>query len=194
MPTEADVLHSCEATHTVGLTAGTASDARRLLTGVRDPARLAAVADLDLPGHVGDLDLDGIVETPTAALDVPIAVVNVITPDRQTNPAEVGIGAPCTRVPDGVSFCAEVVETGRPVQVADARTHPAYRDNPLVQQGLITSYAGVPLVHRGGVIGTVSVFDESRGRSPGASSASSRRRRAWPPRCSCCDGPPRTTP
>ncbi len=153
-------MHSCQATHTVGLTAGTTSDARPLLTGVRDPARLAAVADLDLPGHVGDLDLDGIVETLTAALDVPIAVVNVITPDRQIYPAEVGVGAPCTRVPDGVSFCAEVVETGRPVQVADARTHPLYRDNPLVQQGLITSYAGFPLVHRGAVIGTVSVFDD----------------------------------
>jgi diguanylate cyclase (GGDEF)-like protein len=150
-------MHSCEVKHTVGLTA---ADARRLLTGVREPARLAAVADLDLPGHVGDLDLDSIVETLTAALDVPIAVVNVVTPDLQTYPAEIGVGAPCTRVPDGVSFCAEVVETGRPVQVADARTHPVYRDNPLVQQGVITSYAGVPLVHRGAVIGAVSVFDD----------------------------------
>ena len=153
-------MHSCEVSTTVGPTPVTASDVCDVVTGVREPARLAAVADLDLRGHVGDPDLDGIVETLTAALDVPIAVVNLVTPDLQTYPAEIGVGAPCTRVPDGLSFCAEVVETGQPVHVADARTHPRYRDNPLVQQGVITSYAGFPLVHRGAVIGAVSVFDE----------------------------------
>ena len=153
-------MHSSEATRTPAPSSSVASDGLRLLTGVRDPARLAAVADLDLPGHAADPDLDGIVETLTAALGVPIAVVNVVTPDLQTYPAELGVGAPCTRLPDSVSFCAEVVETGQPVQVADARLHPVYRDNPLVQQGVITAYAGFPLVHRGAVIGAVSVFDE----------------------------------
>ena len=143
-------------------TATAASVAPPLVTGVRNAARLAAVTDLALPGHAGDLDLDGIVETLTAALDVPVAVVNVVTPDLQTYPAETGVGLPRTRVPDGLSFCAEVVETGRPITVTDARTHPVYRDNPLVQQGLVTSYSGFPLLHRGAVVGAVSVFDEDR--------------------------------
>ena len=144
----------------VDVTSAAATGTRHLLTGVRSPARSAVVADLDLRPHVGDLDLDGVVDTLTAALDVPIAVVNVVTPDLQTYPAEVGVGAPCTRVPDSLSFCAEVVETGGPVLVEDARTHPVYRDNPLVEQGVISAYAGFPLVHRGAVIGAVSVFDD----------------------------------
>ncbi|MCW2778424.1 MAG: hypothetical protein JWN17_2149 [Frankiales bacterium] len=129
-------------------------------SGVLDSrARLAAVADLELPGHAGDPDLDAVVETLAAALQVPIAVVNVVTPGLQTYPAEIGVGAPCTRVPDGVSFCAEVVETGLPLQVADARGHPTYGTNPFVQQGMVGSYAGFPLLHRGHVVGAVSVFD-----------------------------------
>lgn len=95
---------------------------------------------------------------------VPIAVINVVSHNLQTYPAEVGVGAPCTSVPDGVSFCAEVVETGNPMSVADARTHPVYADNPMVRAGVIGSYAGVPLVDDGFVLGSVSIFD-SRPRS-----------------------------
>ncbi|MCW2606391.1 MAG: Signaling protein ykoW [Frankiales bacterium] len=127
---------------------------------VRSPTRLAAVADLHLPGHAGDPDLDAVVETLAAALWVPKAVVNVVTPDLQTYPSEIGVGVPCTYVPDGLSFCAEVVETGRALLIEDARAHPTYVDNPLVQQGAIAAYAGFPLVHRGEVIGAVSVFDD----------------------------------
>jgi diguanylate cyclase (GGDEF)-like protein len=127
---------------------------------VRDPRRLASIADAELHGHLGDEDLNAVVATLRIACRVPIAVVNVVTHNLQTYPAEVGIGAPCTRVPDQLSFCAEVVETGAPVAISDASSHPVYGYNPFVTAGVVGAYAGVPLVDDGYVLGSVSVFDD----------------------------------
>ncbi|MEX0834973.1 MAG: sensor domain-containing diguanylate cyclase, partial [Nitriliruptor sp.] len=90
---------------------------------------------------------------------VPIAVVNIVRPDLQTYAAEVGVGTPCTHVPDRLSFCAEVVDTGSALTVDDARSHPVYASNPLVAEGVIGAYAGVPLVDDGVVLGSVAMFD-----------------------------------
>jgi diguanylate cyclase (GGDEF)-like protein len=127
--------------------------------GVRDPLRLAAVARAELRGHLGDPDLNSIVATLRIACRVPIAVVNIVSENCQTYPAEVGVGAPCTTVPDELSFCAEVVETKRTLAVSDATAHPIYADNPLVVAGVVAAYAGVPLVDAGYVLGSVSIFD-----------------------------------
>jgi diguanylate cyclase (GGDEF)-like protein len=132
---------------------------RPLVTGVRDPGRLKAVADAELAGHLGDPELDAVVATLRLACAVPIAVVNIVSANQQTYPAEVGIGAPCTTVPDELSFCAEVVDTGLPLSVPDAAAHPVYAQNPMVREGVIGSYAGVPLVDDGVVLGSVSIFD-----------------------------------
>jgi diguanylate cyclase (GGDEF)-like protein len=128
------------------------------IVGVQDGRRLEEIARLDLHGQVSDPGLDAAVETVTVALSVPMAAVNVVTPDLQTYAAEVGIGVPCTTVPDDLSFCAEVVDTGSPLVVTDALAHPVYRNNPLVRQGSIRAYAGFPLMHRGAVIGSVCAF------------------------------------
>ena len=64
------------------------------ITGVRTETRLRAVADAHLEGHLMDQGLDAVVATLHIACDVPIAVVNIVTVDLQTYPAEVGVGAP----------------------------------------------------------------------------------------------------
>lgn len=128
--------------------------------GVADPLRLAAVARAEIRGHAQDPDLDAVASTLRIACSVPIAVINIVTRDTQTYPAEVGVGAPCSTVPDPLSFCAEVVDTRLPLEVADARTHPVYARNPLVVEGVVGAYAGVPLVDDGFVLGTVSIFDD----------------------------------
>ena len=130
------------------------------MTGVSDPQRLAAVDAADLPGHADDRDLDAIVATLQTGCRVPIAVVNIVRPDLQTYAAEVGVGAPWTDIPDALSFCAEVVDTGGVLTVSDAGSHPVYHANPLVADGVIRSYAGVPLVDDGVVLGSVAMFDE----------------------------------
>ncbi len=129
------------------------------LTGVRDPRRLKAVADANLSGHLGDPDLDAVVATLQLASKSPMVVVNIVSGDLQTYAAEIGVGVPCTSVPDALSFCAEVVETGREMTVSDAAAHPVYSRNPMVLGGLIGSYAGVPLIDDGVVLGSVALFD-----------------------------------
>jgi len=118
------------------------------------------VAQAELHGHLQDRDLNAVVQTLRLSCDVPIAVINVVTENLQTYPAEVGVGAPCTQVPNELSFCAEVVETGRSLTVSDARAHPVYSENPLVRNGVIGAYAGVPLVDDGFVLGSVSIFGD----------------------------------
>ena len=129
------------------------------IRGVRNPARLKAVADAELHGHLSDPDLDAVVGTLRLACAVPMAVINIVTANLQTYPAEVGVGAPCTQVPDTVSFCARVVETGLALAVEDAAEHPVYSRNPLVLDGVVGAYAGVPLIDNGVVLGSVSIFD-----------------------------------
>jgi len=129
------------------------------ITGVRNETRLRAVADAKIQGHLDDQGLDAVVATLHIACRVPIAVVNIVTVDLQTYPAEVGVGAPCTMVVDELSFCAHVVERGSALRVVDAATHPVFFQNPLVAAGAIGAYAGEPLLDNGYVIGAVSIFD-----------------------------------
>jgi GAF domain-containing protein len=131
------------------------------VAAVADPARLAAVRSYGLGGHAGDRELDAAVRLMARVLRVPMAVVNLVGPDLQCYPAECGVGAPSTRVPDELSFCAYVVARGAPVAVSDAVSHPLFAANPLVLAGSVAAYLGVPLVDEDGhVLGALGVFDE----------------------------------
>ncbi len=130
-------------------------------SAVADPARLAALASYRLGGHAGDADLDAVVAYMARALDAPIAVINLVGPDLQCFPAEIGVGAPFSEVPDELSFCAYVVASGEPLEVTDALAHPVFAGNPAVAAGVIRSYLGVPLVDEDGfVLGSLGVFDD----------------------------------
>ncbi|MGK5114375.1 diguanylate cyclase domain-containing protein [Geodermatophilus sp. CPCC 205506] len=128
---------------------------------VADPDRLAAIASYRLAGHAGDADLDAVVGYMARALDAPIAVINLVGPDLQCFPAEIGVGAPFSAVPDELSFCAYVVAMRRPLEVPDALAHPVFAANPAVAAGVIRSYLGVPLIDEDGfVLGSLGVFDD----------------------------------
>jgi GAF domain-containing protein len=122
--------------------------------------RLAAVRSYRLPGHVGDPDLDGVVALMARAARVPMAVVDLVGTDLQCYPAEHGVGVPSTEIPDELSFCAHVVADRVPLTVADARTHPVFSRNPMVQRGEVSAYLGVPLIDEDGyALGALGVFD-----------------------------------
>jgi diguanylate cyclase (GGDEF)-like protein len=128
---------------------------------VADPARLAALGSYRLGGHAGISDLDAVVAYMARAVDAPIAVINLVGPDEQCYPAERGVGAPYSSVPDELSFCAYVVAMRTPLQVPDAQGHPVFADNPAVVAGAIRSYLGVPLIDEDGfVLGSLGVFDD----------------------------------
>ncbi|MGY1810023.1 diguanylate cyclase domain-containing protein [Blastococcus sp. SYSU D00669] len=127
---------------------------------VADPARLAAIDSYRLEGHAGDPDLDAVVSYMARALRAPIAIINLVGPDRQCFPAEIGVGVAYSHVPDELSFCAYVVAEGAPLEVSDAAVHPVFAENPAVVAGAIRSYLGVPLIDEDGyVLGSLGVFD-----------------------------------
>jgi diguanylate cyclase (GGDEF)-like protein len=128
---------------------------------VADPARLAAIQSYRLGGHAGDSDLDAVVAYMARAVGAPIAIINLVGPDEQCFPAERGVGAPHSAVPDELSFCAFVVALREPLQVSDAMEHPVFCENPAVVAGVIRSYLGVPLIDEDGyVLGSLGVFDD----------------------------------
>jgi diguanylate cyclase (GGDEF)-like protein len=128
---------------------------------VADADRLAAVTSYRLPGHAGIADLDAVVAHMARAVGAPIAMINLVGPDEQCFPAERGVGAAYSHVPDDVSFCAYVVALRAPLQVSDAQEHPVFRENSAVQAGVIRSYLGVPLIDEDGhVLGSLGVFDD----------------------------------
>lgn len=128
---------------------------------VADPDRLAAIASYRLGGHVGDADLDAVVAYMARALHAPIAVINLVGPDLQCFPAEIGAGVPFSTVPDELSFCAYVVAMREPLEVTDALAHPVFAENPAVAAGAIRAYLGVPLIDEDGfVLGSLGVFDD----------------------------------
>ncbi|MGR6965702.1 diguanylate cyclase domain-containing protein [Geodermatophilus sp. URMC 61] len=128
---------------------------------VSDPDRLAAIASYRLEGHAGDSDLDAVVAYMARALRAPIAVINLVGPDLQCFPAEIGVGVPFSNVPDELSFWAYVVAMREPLEVTDALAHPVFAENPAVAAGAIRSYLGVPLIDEDGfVLGSLGVFDD----------------------------------
>src|SRR3954451_20327079 len=95
------------------------------------------------------------------ALDAPIAIIKLVGPDLQCFPAEIGVGAAYSHVPDELSFCAYVVGMGATLEVPDAADHPVFRENPAVQAGAIRAYLGVPLIDEDGfILGSLGVFDD----------------------------------
>jgi diguanylate cyclase (GGDEF)-like protein len=129
---------------------------------VADPARLAAIDSYRLGGHAGDSDLDAVVAYMARVVDAPIAVINLVGPDLQCYPAEKGVGAPYSNVPDELSFCAYVVALRAPLEVPDALEHPVFARNPAVAAGAVRAYLGVPLIDADGyVLGSLGVFDDS---------------------------------
>jgi PAS domain S-box-containing protein len=88
----------------------------------------------------------------------PISLVSLIDQDRQWFKSQRGLGA--RETPRSQSFCANTLADAQTLVVADARTDPRFRDNPLVLgDPNIRFYAGAPIIAAGQVMGTVCVID-----------------------------------
>jgi len=57
-------------------------------------------------------------------------------------------------------FCRHIAASRRPLVVADARRHPLTARTPAVRDGMVTAYAGVPLIDAAGrAVGALCVMD-----------------------------------
>ncbi|WIG59413.1 MAG: RsbU-domain-containing protein [Ktedonobacterales bacterium] len=128
-----------------------------------DPARLAALQRTALLDTPAEESFDRLARLASRALHVPIALVKLISADRQFFKSSVGLPEPWASIrelPSTQSFCHHVIATGGPLMIADARTDPLGDENAAVQKLNAIAYAGVPLVTADGLpIGTFCVMD-----------------------------------
>lgn len=112
-----------------------------------------------------DEDLQQLAENTAKEFAVPIALISLIFEKRQWFKAHYGLAGEILETrstPRDISFCRHVVEADRiqPLVVPDAAANPYFACNPLVQQGIVRGYAGVPLVTpEGHVLGTLCIID-----------------------------------
>jgi diguanylate cyclase (GGDEF)-like protein/PAS domain S-box-containing protein len=123
-----------------------------------EPERLLALAQYGLSADRTLPTLDTVMEIAVRMFDVPAAAVNMVGATDTFFAASHGIGA-CDRRRD-VSFCAHAINGTDVMVVPDARLDWRFDDNPLVTDGLIIFYAGVPLrAPSGEALGALCVVD-----------------------------------
>ena len=121
--------------------------------------RLAALDGYHILDTPRERDFDDVAEAAAAICEAPIAVVNLISSDRQFFKAEVGLGV--RETPLGSSFCAKAILEEDFLVVPDATRDPRFSCNPLVTgEPHLRFYAGALLKTADGLpIGTVCVLD-----------------------------------
>ena len=133
--------------------------AARMTDGLSDPRRLAALAESGLVDTPPEAAFDRVTRLVAETLHVPVALFTLVTPERQVFKSSVGVGE-LRETPLSHSFCRHVVDSGAPLEVVDARTHPKVRDNPAIEDYGIVSYLGMPLTTSDGVrLGALCAID-----------------------------------
>lgn len=125
-----------------------------------EPARLAALHQLDVLDSASEAEFDALVKVASLVCGVPISLISLIDTDRQWFKANVGLPG-VYETPRSLAFCAHAILNDELFEVPDALADVRFYDNPLVASPPdIRFYAGVPIVlgdgHR---IGTLCVID-----------------------------------
>ncbi|MBU2670505.1 SpoIIE family protein phosphatase [Actinoplanes bogorensis] len=114
-------------------------------------------------GSRADPAFDRIATIVERLVDVPVALVTVLTADRQHLPGQVGLPEPIAGTREMAlthSFSRHVVESGEPIIVPDVREDARMRDNLSIRDLGAIAFAGVPLTDSDGlVLGTLAVMD-----------------------------------
>ena len=121
--------------------------------------RLEALRELDILDTAPEPAFDDIVAIASTVCKTPVALVSLVTDDRQWFKARVGF-EPC-ETPLSQSVCAHAVASGEMLIIPDLTKDDRTALNTLVTEGPeIRFYAGAPLVLSDGVIvGTLCVID-----------------------------------
>jgi GAF domain-containing protein len=132
-----------------------------MTTHLTDPARILALAGLDLDHPDLRPRLDAITERTAERLGLPISLVTFVLDTAQFIGGSHGVdnwisGAQGT--PVEWSFCARTVETGQDFVVPDTTLEPYLAGNPLATVDGFRSYAGAPLILDGQVLGAHCVI------------------------------------
>ncbi|MBM0277964.1 SpoIIE family protein phosphatase [Micromonospora tarensis] len=131
-------------------------------TALGDPARLRALAETGLDA-TPDEAFDRFARLASDLLEVPVALVALVSADRQFFPGAIGLPPPWSerrQTPLSHSFCQHVVDIEVPMVLPDARLHPRVRDNLAIDDLGVVAYAGMPLTDLSGrVLGSLCAID-----------------------------------
>jgi diguanylate cyclase (GGDEF)-like protein len=136
----------------------------RLETAVRLPPRLAALLAEGLVDGGPEPVFDRFARLAARAADVPVALVSIVTEERQYFAGMFGLGQPwadARETPLSHSFCQHVVANAAPLIVQDARTDPVLCSNLAIVDLDVVAYAGFPIVTpEGHVLGSLCAIDD----------------------------------
>ena len=123
--------------------------------------RLADLREMGALDSGSDPDLDSLVDLASLIADTPIALLSLVDAEEQVFKAAVGLDV--DRLPRATSFCGHaILEPSTPMVVEDPTKDPRFAGNPLVTDGPVGFYAGVPiLTSQGHAIGTLCVVDDA---------------------------------
>jgi PAS domain S-box-containing protein len=127
-----------------------------------DPERLARVVGTGLLDTPPEPAFDRLTHVACRALGAPVGYASLLTGDRQFIKSSGGLEDPCAPSRDLAlthTYCVEVVRSGRPLVISDARSAAAWRDHPVATELGLVSYLGVPLRTNAHVVGTLCVLD-----------------------------------
>ncbi|MGU3293537.1 GAF domain-containing protein [Williamsia sp. M5A3_1d] len=131
---------------------------------IDDPDRLRVLFDTGLMDSLPGAAYDRIAAMAVDALDVPCAGVSLVSDEKQWFCSAAGLTgelAQTRTVSLDRSLCRVAVSTGAPLIIEDARVHPTLSDHPIVADGTVVAYAGIPLTDATGLaIGTLCAWDD----------------------------------
>jgi GAF domain-containing protein len=123
--------------------------------------RMAVLAEIDIDNPALRRQLDAITERTAKRLGRPVSLVSMVLDTAQFFAGSYGLDGWLAEVqgtPIEWSFCVNAVISGEPYVVPDAATDLLQSTNPLVTADGLGSYAGVPIVVDGAVLGAHCVL------------------------------------
>ena len=125
-------------------------------TPADEAARLEDLAGLEILDTPREAAFDDLVNLAAAIFGVPVAAISLLDASRQWFKATVGI--PVNHTPRSQAVCAYTIVGQGPFLVGDLQSDSRFCQLPLVEEGGLKFYAGVPIASRHGhAIGTLCV-------------------------------------
>ncbi|MBK5188483.1 MAG: PAS domain S-box protein [Gemmatimonadaceae bacterium] len=125
--------------------------------------RLAALRRAELLDTPPEVVFDRLTQLATELLRVPVAVVSLVDVDREFFKSAVGLPVGWRErrhTPRSQSLAEIAMLAKAPLAIEDAREHPLVKDNPILPEWGVVSYAAVPLRSKDGfALGSVYVMD-----------------------------------
>jgi GAF domain-containing protein len=113
----------------------------------KESERLKDLLETEILDTKKELDFDNITELASSLLDFPISIISMIDENRQWFKSSFGFQKNITETSRNISFCGHAINTpNKATIIPDARKDERFKDNPLVLNGTVISYVGIPII------------------------------------------------